>query len=118
MNKQYRKENFESRDEALIWSAYNKPIYNSSGDIEHNPRCFAVETVCRLWDKWHKAIEVVLEKRLIEVWVNVYTNRIGAPQTSLKAAQRIRYENSLGTVKLSKEITIIDGKVVEDETNN
>ncbi len=113
MNEQYRKEKFESRDEALIWCADNKPIYNRKDDFVLQSDMLKVFTINKLWKDWHKAIEIVPEKRTIEVWVNVYP--CGIEYTSPEKANIHRDSGCIGTIKLSKEITIVDGKVVEDE---
>lgn len=115
MSKQYRKEKFESRYEALIWSADNKPIYNSGDELRASSSGYLVGIVNDCWEDWHKAIEIVPEKRVIEVWVNVYPHEIGTTHKTENGAIRNCNNDRIGTIKLSKEITIVDGKVVEDE---
>jgi len=114
MNKKYKKENFESRDEALFWVADNKPIYRT-GALNINTEDITIMEFSKTWKHWHKAIEIAPEKRLIEVWVNIYPDRLGCSHNSYGEAVFVGCEDSIGIVKLSKEITIIDGKVVEDE---
>lgn len=112
--KNYRKERFESRDSCLIWVADNKPIYNSTGELSYESEHFKINTVLQLWQEWHKAIEIVPEKRIIEVWVNIFKDGLMLTYNHFDEAKRSG-DNCIGTIKLSKEITIIDGKVVEDE---
>ena len=115
MNKQYKKEKFESRDEALIWCADNKPMYDHEDDLDSCPVNWDLLGINKYWIRWHKAIEIVPEKRVIEVWFNVYPNSIGEAYRTKDKAVRCSSTNSLGIIKITKEITLIDGKVVEDE---
>ena len=115
MNKQYKKERFESRDSCLIWCADNKPIFNHKNLFDENTDVWSVSIINGYWQNWRKAIEIVPEKRVIEVWVNVYGGDNGSGHKTLQKALMCKASGCIGTIKLSKEITIVDGKVVENE---
>lgn len=113
MSRQYRKEKFKDRNEALIWCADNKPIYRTNGLLNNCPENWEVYTINTYWQDWYKAIEVVPEKRTIEVWVNVYESRKSDYFITKNLAIKWKHSNCLGTIKITKEITIVDGKVEE-----
>lgn len=114
MIKQYKKEKFKDRNEALIWCADNKPIYRRDGFLDTNSVGWSVFFINGMWQNWHKAIEIVPEKRVIEVWVNVQKNSKFISYDTEDDAEKWKRSDCLGTVKLSKEITIIDGKVCDE----
>lgn len=99
----------------MIWVADGNPIYTNYGDIEIVLKKWVIDIVNDYWEDWHKAIEIVPEKRTIEIWVNIYPNGAVLSYETEGEAIRCGRTNSLGIIKLSKEITIADGKVVEDE---
>lgn len=115
MNKQYKKEKFESRNEALIWVADNKPIYDHEDDFDTYPNTCTFYQADSYWQDWCKAIEIVPKKRVIEFWVSVYSDGFEVTHKTRDEAIRFGRINFLGIVKLSKEITILDRKVFENE---